>query len=148
MKRTKQVNGQRIVEIRRGYLIKRSDLNHAGVVDENVEAAELVNRFFHRCLDFMLPPNVTDHRQNLGARAGQFVGGPGQVLFIPRDQRNARAFRGKSPGEHQSKSARAARDQNGAALKREPPAFASQPNRRAAREPEYEPAQDSARFHC
>ena len=57
----------RFFEIGAPHVRERADFNDAGIVDHNIEAAEMIDDFFHRLLDLRRLEQIAFDRQCITA---------------------------------------------------------------------------------
>jgi hypothetical protein len=106
LERPRQIDGQRVVPIRRRHLLGASPLHHSGVVDQNVDPAEAVLR------------GAGDHlNRGLVAQIGPVKDGVGRQVIGRRDinSQDLGAERHKAMRQRRADPAGAARDDHGLA---------------------------------
>ena len=112
--RTPEVGLHRIVVVRQLHVVQRTDLDDSGVVDQDVDAAVVLDRLRDGAFDILALANIRWHDQHLGGRLPvvDIVRGPPEFVLVASDERDARAFSGELPCEHESEPARSAGDDN------------------------------------
>jgi hypothetical protein len=112
-----QVYGQHGVPIGQGHLLKRLLRPHGGIVDEDVEAAEALDRRRDQPFDCDRIADVGQYRQRLAAGGDDFVGdGRNGMLITPSIDDYGRTRGGERQGNGTTDVAAAARDQGDVSL--------------------------------
>ncbi len=108
----------RALEILALHVLERADLNNAGVVDHDVEAAEMLDDLLDRAPICSRSSKSHEIVRTSPPCRHELVARPRQLVGIASEQRDPRALRAKLAREDQAKSSRSAGDQDDFAGKR------------------------------
>ena len=98
----------------------------AGVVDEDVDAAKLLDRGGDGGVHLVLVGDIAAQRDRLSTSCCQFVGGAVSTLEIDISDRDGGSLAGQRPGERPPKPDGAARDESGLTLESHKPTLSRQ----------------------
>ena len=67
------MNGECPFEISALHMFERADFDDTGIIDQDVECAEMIDHLFDRCPNLLTFQQVTGNSQNVGAILGEFI---------------------------------------------------------------------------
>jgi hypothetical protein len=102
----------RPLEVFASHVLERADLNNAGIVYYDVEAAETIDDLLDGGIDLFAFEQVARNREHFSAVPHEFLASSRQFIKIASEQCDPRAFSAKLASEDQSQSARSAGDQD------------------------------------
>src|SRR5206468_4637837 len=97
-------------EILARHVLKRTNFDNAGVVDQNVDLAEAIDDLTNSCLDLATIEQIALNGQDHAAALDEIGLCTRQFIRVARDERDAPALRANVSRKHESKSARSTRD--------------------------------------
>jgi hypothetical protein len=100
------------------HVLERTDFDDAGVVDQDVDRAEMADDVPDGCLDLLAVEQIAGNDRNIAASVDELVMRALKFIKITGEQGNAPAFRADLPRQHQSEAARSAGDQANLASER------------------------------
>jgi hypothetical protein len=92
-------------------VIERTDFDDAGVIDQDVNPAEMIDDFPDSSLNLIAIEQIAFHGKNFSAARSDIGLGSGEFLWITRENSNLSAFAANVSRQHQTKSTRPATDQ-------------------------------------
>ena len=104
-----EMHVHRLLVIAIRHMLERTDLYHARVIDEHVDAAEMMRDDLDRLLHQRPFGHIARNRQH-AAVVAELILRAQQLFPIARQQRHTRAFLSKLSRHQQSKPARTARN--------------------------------------
>jgi hypothetical protein len=112
VERPPEVHLHGVLEILQAHVLERAHLHHASVVDQDVEAAEALDRGRHGPLRVLAPPHVAGQREDpVMADRRELAPGDVELVRIARQDREARPLQGELAGDEETEAARAPGDQ-------------------------------------
>jgi hypothetical protein len=106
------MQSHRAVVIFAGHVIERTDFDDAGVIDQNVNSAELIDDFPNSDLNLIAIEQIAFDRENFSAATSEIGFCTGKFFWITRDESNVSALVANVSRQHEAKSARSATDQS------------------------------------
>jgi hypothetical protein len=92
-------------------VIERTDFDDAGVIDQNVNSAELIDDFPNGELNLIAIEQIAFDRENFSAATSEIGFCARKFFWITRDESNVSALVANVSRQHEAKSARPATDQ-------------------------------------
>jgi hypothetical protein len=105
------MQSQRAIEIFAGHVIQWTDLDDAGVVDEDVNPVEMVDNLSNSGLNLIAIEQIAFDSENLSAAQSEIGFGAGKFFWIARQESNTSALVANVSRQHQAESTRSASDQ-------------------------------------
>jgi hypothetical protein len=102
----------RAVIIIAGHMIERTDFDHAGVVDQDVNPVEMIDDFPDRSLNLIAIEQIAFDGENLSAARSDIGFGAREFFWITREESNLSALVANVSRQHETKSTRSATDQS------------------------------------
>ena len=113
--RPPEVRRHRLLEVVDGHVLERPDLDDAGVVDEHVDAAPVVDDASDRALDLVAIGDVAGDRRDLAALPLDVGRGTLELLLVAGGEHHVRPGARELARHRQAEAARAAEDHDGLA---------------------------------
>jgi hypothetical protein len=105
VQRAAQVDRQRVLEVVGGHVLDRADLDHARVVDQDVDRAEVVLDARHEPQHVVAVGDVALGAEHLAAELLELLARPPQLVGIARADRDPGAVLDQRAREHQAEPA-------------------------------------------
>jgi hypothetical protein len=100
----------RAIVVIAGHVIERTDFDHSGVVDQDVNPVEVINDFANSDLDLIAIEQIAFFGENFSATRCEIRPGPREFFWITRKQSNTSALVANVSRQHKPKSTRSAAD--------------------------------------
>src|SRR5678815_1876674 len=101
----------RAVVIFAGHVIERTDFDDSGVVDQNVNPAEVIDDFPDSGLNLIAIEQIAFHTENFCAARGEIGFRAREFFWITREESNLSALVANVSRQHEPESTRPATDQ-------------------------------------
>ena len=105
------MKAHRAIEIFELHMRKRTDFDGAGIVDQDVELTETLNRLLDGGLNLRGLEQIALNREDFGSEAIQLRFRAGEFFGIARDESDLSSARANLARDLQTKTARAAGDE-------------------------------------
>jgi hypothetical protein len=92
-------------------VIKRTDFDDAGVIDQDVNPVEMIDHFPDSCLNLVAIEQIAFDGENFSAARSEIGFCSREFFRITREESNVSALVANVPRQHEPKSTRSATDQ-------------------------------------
>jgi hypothetical protein len=108
----------RAIEIITSHVIKRTDLDDTGVVNQDVNPVEAIDHFPNSSLNLIAIEQIAFDRKNFSAAPGEIGFRVREFFWITCEESNLSAPRANVSRQHEPEPARAASDQDNSIAQR------------------------------
>jgi hypothetical protein len=105
------MQSHRAVIIFAAHVMERTDLDDAGVVDQDVNPVEMIDHFLDSCLNLVAIEQIAFDGENFSAARSEIGFCSREFFWITREESNLSALVADVSRQHETESTRSATDQ-------------------------------------
>jgi hypothetical protein len=105
------MQSHRAIVIFAAHVIERTDFDHAGVVDQDINPVEMIDDFPDSGLNLIAVEQIAFHSENVSATRSKIGFCAGKSFWMTREESNLSALVANVSRQYKAKSTRSATDQ-------------------------------------